>query len=139
MSSSPTNDEQTTIGALRERVAAFNAERDWGRYHSPRNLAMALSVEAGELLELFLWSRDDGPQPAVDSRHPRVADELADVAICLLNLCQASGVDLSTAVLQKLRKNAAAYPAELVYGRMEKWDEYPEVHTVHRPTDEDPP
>ena len=74
-----------TVGELRTRLRAFNAARDWGQYHSPRNLAMALSVEAGELLELYLWSADDGPQPPVAERLPKVADEAADVFICLLN------------------------------------------------------
>ena len=117
-------DETTPIQALRQEVAAFNAERDWGQYHSPRNVAMAVSVEAGELLELFLWSTDDGPQPAVESRNAAVADEIADVAICLLNLCEMTGVDLTTAIRQKLKQNALRYPAETVRGRMEKYDEY---------------
>ncbi len=117
-------DETTPIQALRQEVAAFNAERDWGQYHSPRNVAMAVSVEAGELLELFLWSTDDGPQPAVETRNAAVADEIADVAICLLNLCEMTGVDLTTAIRQKLKQNALRYPAETVRGRMEKYDEY---------------
>ena len=117
-------DESTPIGALRRAIAAFNTERDWAQYHSPRNVAMAVAVEAGELLQLFLWSKDDGPQPAVDSRNPLVAEEIADVAICLLNLCEVTGVDLSTAIREKLDKNAARYPAHTVRGRMEKYDEY---------------
>lgn len=117
-------DETTTLADLRARLRAFNAERDWSRYHCPRNLAMALSVEAGELLALYLWSEDGGPQPAVSSRVPRVADEAADVAICLLNLCEAAGIDLAAAMEDKLARNAARYPVERVRGRMEKYDEY---------------
>lgn len=120
------NDADTTFAQVRERLRAFNAERDWGQYHCPRNLAMALSVEAGELLALYLWCQDQGPQPAVASRHARVADEAADVAICLLNLCEAAGVDLASAVEAKLARNALRYPAAQVRGRMEKYDEYPE-------------
>ncbi|MFZ5479854.1 MAG: nucleotide pyrophosphohydrolase [Myxococcota bacterium] len=116
-------DDTTTIAALRARLRQFNAERDWGRYHSPRNLAMALSVEAGELLELYLWSEDAGPQPAVESRRPRVADEAADVFISLLNLCEAAGVDLAAATEAKIAKNAEKYPVEKAKGRMEKSDE----------------
>jgi NTP pyrophosphatase (non-canonical NTP hydrolase) len=118
-------DAETTLAALRARLRAFNEARDWGRYHSPRNLAMALSAEAGELLALYLWCRDEGPQPAVPTRHPEVPRELADVAICLLNLCEAAGVDLSAAVEAKLADNERRYPAEVVRGRMEKYDEYP--------------
>ena len=117
-------DVVTTIAELRSRLRSFNAERDWGQYHSQRNLAMALSVEAGELLELYLWSADDGPQPPVDSRKPRVAEEIADVAICLLNLCEYAGVDLAAAMEAKIAANAARYPVEQVKGRLEKHDEY---------------
>jgi len=117
-------DDTTTIEALKTQVRAFNAERDWARYHSPRNLAMALSVEASELLELYLWCEDGGPQPAVESRAPRVADEMADVLICLLSLADRTGVDLASAMTRKLARNAEKYPAEKVSGRMEKYDEY---------------
>lgn len=116
-------DDETPLGALRAQVRAFNEDRDWGRYHSPRNLAMALSVEAGELLELYLWCEDGGPQPAVASREPKVAEELADVLICLMNLAEHAGVDLSAAVEAKLKKNAEKYPVSRAKGRMEKWDE----------------
>ena len=114
------SDDRTTIGELRAKVSAFNTERDWAQYHSPRNLAMALSVEVAELLELYLWSSDTGPQPPVASRAPRVAEELADVAICLLNLAERTGVDLSAAVEAKLAKNAEKYPVEQAKGRLEK-------------------
>jgi dCTP diphosphatase len=117
-------DDDTTLGALKTQVSAFNRARDWGRYHSPRNLAMALSVEASELLELYLWCEDAGPQPAVPSREPRVAHEMADVLICLLSLADRTGVDLAAAVEAKLARNAEKYPAEQVSGRMEKYDEY---------------
>jgi NTP pyrophosphatase (non-canonical NTP hydrolase) len=117
------NDETITIADLRARIAAFNAARDWGQFHSPRNLAMAVSVEAGELLELFLWSADDGPQPAVAEREPRVAEEAADVAITLLNLCEQAGIDLASAVEAKLAANEARYPVDKARGRMLKHDE----------------
>ena len=84
---------------------------------------MAVSVEAGELLELFLWSSDDGPQPAVPQREPRVAEEVADVAITLINLCERAGIDLSAAVQAKLAANAKRYPVDKARGRMLKHDE----------------
>jgi len=113
-------DADLPIEAIRAQLRAFNLARDWRQYHSPRNLAMALSVEAGELLELFLWSADNGPQPPVASRKPKVADEVADVFICLLNFCEAAGVDLTTATLDKLARNAQKYPVEKARGRLEK-------------------
>ncbi len=117
------NDETTTIAELKRRIAGFNAERDWAQYHSPRNLAMAVAVEAGELLELYLWSADEGPQPAVQTRVPRVAEEAADVAITLLNFCERTDIDLAAAVAAKLESNAARYPVDKARGRMLKHDE----------------
>ena len=110
-------DQSFTLSQLKDAVAQFNDERDWGQYHNPRNLAMALSVEVGELLELFLWSTDDGPQPPVASRVPRVNDEIADVVICVLNLANRLNVDVSDAVMAKLKTNAEKYPVDQFRGR----------------------
>lgn len=102
----------------------FVQERDWQQYHSPRNLAMALSVEAAELLELFLWCSDEGPQPLNPARIPRVADEAADVFLCLLNLCDQADIDLEAALRSKLERARLKYPVEKVRGRALKYDEY---------------
>ncbi len=115
-----------TLEALTARVRAFADARDWGRYHSPRNLAMAVSVEASELLELYLWCADDGPQPLTDARAPRVAEEAADVLICLLNFCDRAGVDLGAAFDAGLAKAERKYPADRVRGKALKYDEYRE-------------
>lgn len=117
------NDAHTPLGELRAALRAFNAQRDWSRYHSPRNLAMAVSVEANELLQLYLWSADDGPQPPVASRAPQVAEEAADVLLTLLNLCEAHGIDLCAAAEAKLARNAEKYPVEQAKGRLESWRE----------------
>lgn len=122
------------VAELQAKVRAFADERDWGQFHSPRNLAMALSVEAGELLELYLWSADDGPQPPVATRESKVADEAADVFICLLNLCDRAGIDLVAATEAKLARAAAKYPAGRVRGQALKYDEYADW----KPTDGDP-
>ena len=116
-------DERCTLMELQEQVARFNREREWAQFHNPRNLAMAVSVEASELLELFLWSRDDGPQPPVHTRTPEVAHEMADVLICLFSLADRMNIDLAAAVRTKLALNAAKYPVEKARGRMEKSDE----------------
>ncbi|MCA9493162.1 MAG: nucleotide pyrophosphohydrolase [Myxococcales bacterium] len=118
------SDPSPTLAELTDRVRAFAEERDWQRYHSPRNLAMALSVEAGELLELYLWCADDGPQPMVESRHVKVADEAADVLMCLLNLCDRAGIDLGQALDRKLAAAAEKYPVDVVRGKALKYDEY---------------
>jgi NTP pyrophosphatase (non-canonical NTP hydrolase) len=115
-----------TLRDLTDRVRSFVAARDWEQFHSPRNLAMALSVEAAELLELYLWSTDDGPQPPHPGRAPKVADEAADVLLCLLNLCDRAGIDLGDALIAKLEAADRKYPADRVRGRALKYDEYPD-------------
>ncbi|MCB9663337.1 MAG: nucleotide pyrophosphohydrolase [Alphaproteobacteria bacterium] len=115
-----------TLRELQAKVRAFSDARDWARFHSPRNLAMALSVEAAELLELFLWSADDGPQPLNPERAPRVSEEAADVLLCLLNLAERAGIDLAAALEAKLEGAARKYPADRVRGKALKYDEYDE-------------
>jgi NTP pyrophosphatase (non-canonical NTP hydrolase) len=99
---------------LQRRLREFAAARDWQRYHSPKNLAMALTVEAAELLELFQWlttaESHTLTQDAADKE--RVGDELADVLLYLLQLADHTGVDLEAAVEHKLRKNAVKHPAK---------------------------
>jgi dCTP diphosphatase len=118
--------DSPTLEELTARVRAFSDARDWQRYHSPRNLAMALSVEAAELLELFLWCSDEGPQPRYPERAPQVADEAADVLMCLLNLCDRAEIDLAAALDEKLRKAALKYPVDRVRGQARKYHEYEE-------------
>jgi dCTP diphosphatase len=112
-----------TLLQLQNKIREFNRERDWAQYHSPRNIAMALSVEAGELLELFLWSSDDGPQPPVESRRRKVGEEAADVLICLVNFCDQMNIDLLDVTNQKIERNRLKYPVEKSIGRLEKHNE----------------
>lgn len=113
-----------TLKQLQARVRAFADERDWAQFHSPRNLAMALSVEAAELVELYLWSSDAGPQPLNPNRAPKVAEEAADVLMCLLNFAERAGVDLAAALDAKLIDAARKYPVETAKGRALKYHEY---------------
>lgn len=105
-------DQTTTVADLREAVRQFAADRAWEPYHSPKNLAMALCVEAAELLELFLWrSSDDSRRAAQDpAQRSAVGDELADIFNLLLNLSLQLGIDLSDTLEAKLVKNAEKYP-----------------------------
>lgn len=107
-----TSDAETTIQQLRTEVHRFNDERDWHQFHSPKNLAASIAVEAAELLEHFQWA--DGPAP---EQFPHMVDELADVIIYCLALANALGIDLSQALRQKLAHNDAKYPAEQYRGR----------------------
>jgi NTP pyrophosphatase (non-canonical NTP hydrolase) len=112
-------DTTTTLAVLREAVRSFAAERDWEQFHSPKNLSMGLAVEAGELMEHFLWMEGDASrQIKVDqSSLGQVADEMADVAVYLLNLANTLEIDLSQAILAKIAKNSLKYPAEQYKGR----------------------
>ncbi|TVQ91039.1 MAG: nucleotide pyrophosphohydrolase [Deltaproteobacteria bacterium] len=110
---------------LQALARAFVEERDWGQFHNPRNLAMALSVEASELLELYLWTTDEGPQPITEARRAEVAGEAADVLLCLLNFCDRAQIDLTQAFHDKLQVARKKYPAERVRGSALKYDEYP--------------
>jgi len=110
-------DATATVQSLRDRVAAFVRERDWEKYHNPKDLAISLNIEAGELLELFQWRE---PRE-VDLRDPAfreaMEDELADVFIYCLSLANAIGSDLSDVTVRKLVKNERKYPAGEWRGR----------------------
>jgi dCTP diphosphatase len=112
-------DNTTTIAALKETVRQFAAEREWERFHSPKNLSMGLAAEAGELLEHFLWVDCEESRQVVrdPAKLGEVADEVADIAVYVLNLSVTLGIDLSEAILAKIKKNAVKYPAEKYRGR----------------------
>lgn len=100
---------------VRDRLRAFVAERDWGQFHSPENLAKSISIEAGELLECFQWNGNADPES--------VRDELADVLTYCLLLADRLGVDASEIVLAKLAKTEAKYPVARSRGRSTKYDQ----------------
>ena len=104
-----------------EAALAFRRERDWEQFHSPRNLAIAIAVEAGELLEHFQWMRDGEARPTSDAREA-LELEMADVAILLSYLAADLGVDLDASVRRKLALNAARYPVEKARGSALKYD-----------------
>lgn len=108
---------------LRERLRRFAAERDWDQFHTPKNLAAALSVEAAELLEHFQWLTDVQSEALDAEKKARVAQELADVLLYLVRLADRLGVDLHAAALAKIEHNAAKYPVEKSKGSMRKYTE----------------
>jgi dCTP diphosphatase len=116
--------EPTSLEQLKKRVRDFVEDRDWGQFHSPRNLAMALSVECSELLELYLWCTDDGQQPITTARKERVAGEVGDILMCLLNFCHQADIDLLQALSDKLHVAEQKYPVEQVRGLALKYNEY---------------
>jgi dCTP diphosphatase len=112
------------LRALQERLAAFAAARDWDQFHSPKNLAMALSVEAAELVEEFQWLTEDQSRELGTERRERVRLELADVFIYLLRIADTLGVDLLKAADDKIALNEQKYPAERVRGDSRKYTDY---------------
>ena len=112
-------DQTTTISTLRDAMRAFVRERDWEQFHSPKNLAMALSAEAAELMEHFLWMENDESRAvaADPARRREIVDEIADVLGVCLALCNALDLDLSDAFLDKMSRNVLKYPADRARGK----------------------
>lgn len=109
---------------FRQRLRAFVAERDWEQFHSPKNLAMALSVEAAELVEVFQWLSEEQSAALDVEQRLRAAEELADVLWFLVRIADRLDIDLLEAAEAKFGKNAAKYPADRVRGQSRKYDEY---------------
>ncbi|REJ69635.1 MAG: nucleotide pyrophosphohydrolase [Planctomycetota bacterium] len=113
------SDATTNLGELRDAVAAFVAERDWEQFHAPKNLAMALAIEAAELMEHFQWISAEKSRTLRGDREQLVpvGEEMADVLCYLLALANELEIDLAAAFADKMRKNVAKYPAEQYRGR----------------------
>ena len=106
-------------------LRSFAAERDWDQFHTPKNLATSISVEAAELLELFQWSRGQKDWDEVNdpSIRARVEDELADILLYVIRFADKAGIDLETIAGRKIAANAAKYPPERFRGSDRKYDE----------------
>jgi NTP pyrophosphatase (non-canonical NTP hydrolase) len=111
------------VAALQSRLKTFAEDRNWDQFHSPKNLVMALAGEAGELLELFQWLTEEQSRQIAhnDTDMQRVREELADVLIYVLRLADTLGVDLESAVRDKIALNERKYPIELSSGNSIKY------------------
>ena len=112
-----------TLETLRRDVRAFAEARDWQQFHTPKNLAMALSVEAAELLERFQWLTPEQSGTLDAERRGQVQQEMADVLIYLVRLADVLGIDLALAAAEKLRLNADKYPVDKAKGIAAKYTE----------------
>ena len=110
---------------LRELIRHFVAERDWDQFHTPKNLAAALCVEAAELLEPFQWLRTGDTSELESNQLAQVRHEMADVLVYLIRLSDKLDIDLVAAVEEKMALNREKYPADIVRGDSRKYDEYP--------------
>lgn len=109
---------------LTREIVEFRDARDWKQFHSPKNLAASISIEAAELLECFQWSTDESLTKDVEKRRSEIEEEIADVLIYALLLAHETGIDPVTAVQRKLAVNNAKYPVDKAKGSSAKYTEY---------------
>jgi len=112
------------ITDIQEKLRQFAKERDWNQYHSPKNIAMALSVEASELLEIFQWLTEEESASPNRDQLEKVQHEMADVLLYLLRMADIMQIDLVQAATEKMALNAKRYPADKVKGSSKKYTEY---------------
>ncbi|VVN66798.1 hypothetical protein PS726_00145 [Pseudomonas fluorescens] len=113
------------LASLRLEIDRFSEVRDWGQFHTPKNLSMAMSVEASELMEIFQWQVGNEDYASLsESKKEAVAHEVADVFIYLMRFCSVTGIDPLKAAQEKLKLNDAKYPAGVVKGKSDKYSDY---------------
>ncbi len=106
-----------SLQTLVQQVNAFADERDWRQFHSPKNLTMALTVEAAELLEIFQWVESNDSLVLTDAQRTASEHEVADILLYLLRFCEMTKIDLIAAAEAKIKLNAQKYPVELAKGK----------------------
>ncbi len=109
-----------TVEELMKQITSFRDERNWKQFHTPKDLAISISLEAAELLEVFQWS---GTDLIVESKKDKIAEELADVMIYCGLMADVTGLDVSDIITKKLAENRAKYPVEKAYGKSDKYTE----------------
>ncbi len=109
---------------LIQKLKEFTEERDWEKFHSPKNLSMALSVEVGEIVEIFQWMTQDQSGNLRPEKLEQLKEEIGDVMIYLTSLADKFGIDPLEAAKQKVEINKRKYPEDIVKGRSEKYTEY---------------
>lgn len=105
-------------------AVAFRDERDWAQFHNPKELAMSISIESAELLQLMQWHKGEDLNRVIAEKHGHLKDELADVLFSVLLLANELKIDLGPAFLEKLRKTGAKYPMEKAKGSAKKYTEF---------------
>ena len=115
--------DKMNIEKINNEIIKFVEERDWEKFHSPKNISMALSVEASELLEIFQWDDNKQLDEKINKKQfkERVSDEVADVLLYLLRFSEIANLDLEKICLKKIRKNAKKYPIKLSKGKSTKY------------------
>jgi NTP pyrophosphatase (non-canonical NTP hydrolase) len=119
----PSTGTPDSLQTLRNALRQFAADRDWDQFHYPKNLAIALNVEAAELLEHFQWMSEAESAAIPEQTRVKVREELADVFLYLIRLADKLNIDLSAAAAEKMRINAAKYPIDKARGSSKKYTE----------------
>ena len=111
-------DKETSMDALKNFVENFVKERDWSQFHSPKNISMALSIEASELMDIFKWDteRDSKVKMSEGKSRQEAIDELADIIIYAIAFANRNNIDISSAIEQKMEKNEKKYPVDKFKG-----------------------
>lgn len=117
-------DKQMSLQTCKDMVKKFVEERDWGMFHTPKNLSMDISIEAAELMEKFLWTEDAALPKRLEEERSAIEDELADIFMAMLCFANVCGIDLASAFTKKLEATAKKYPVELVRGKSHKYTFY---------------
>lgn len=117
-------DKKTTVEELRRKVRQFIDERDWRQFHTAKNMSTSMAIEVAELMEIFQW-HDVGPDAKLDDETKQKAEhEIADIVIYAMDFCNTYGIDLSQAIVNKLKHNEEKYPADQVRGKTHKYTYY---------------
>jgi NTP pyrophosphatase (non-canonical NTP hydrolase) len=114
------------LEVISAKIRAFRDERDWAQFHNPKDMAIAISIEASELLEHFLWKSPNELGARISEKREEIEEEIADIGIYLTELADNLGIDLLAAMEKKIGKNALKYPAQRVKGNSKKYNEYSE-------------
>ncbi len=118
-------DSKTNINELKKKVQKFCEDREWDKFHNPKDLSIMISTESAELLEIFRYKNLDEIKEIMNSKKRiDVEDELADVLFGVLRFSQMNDIDLTTALENKIEKSAKKYPVDLVKGKNKKYNEY---------------
>ena len=117
-------DNKTTVAQLRQLVKEMIDEREWNEFHTAKNLACKISVEASELLEIFTWLNEKESVKAVEKNKQEIQDELADIITCCICFANATNIDISKAVIEKLEEVKNKYPVDQCKGKAQKYTAY---------------
>jgi len=117
-------DKQATIQDLKDKINKFVEERDWKKFHTPKNVSMTIAIEAAELMEQFRWHDNEQAHKEMLEKPQKALDELVDVVWMVMCLCNKYDIDFMTAFEKKLKQNQKKYPIEKSWGSALKYDQF---------------